>query len=161
MTGRSALRLLLLVTAALALAALAFAGPRFRWANDGLILDYPWTQPAAAACAAAVAAAAACVPGPRALRAAAAVLGVVLLWLGASRLVFRVEIVESGVHERSLLGRVRLGWGDLARVEPRPGATLLVSRDGRSVQIATRRVAPEDRNRLERTIARRLTEAAR
>jgi hypothetical protein len=56
---------------------------------------------------------------------------------------------------------MRFAWGELEAVEPRANAINLRSRDGRSVVIETSRFAPEDRNRLERTIARRVKEAAR
>ena len=49
---------------------------------------------------------------------------------------------------------------ELEAVEPRATAITLRSRDGRTIAIETSRFAPEDRNRLERTIARRVKEAA-
>ena len=94
-------------------------------------------------------------PRSSALAAAAA-----LAVLGAQRLAWRVEAVEAGLHERTLTGWTRVAWRDVELVEPRPDAIRLRARDGTSIAVATRGFAPEDRTRLERTIARRVKEAA-
>ena len=51
LSSRRAARLLLLLLAAV-LAALALGAPRFTWANEGVVIDHPRTQPAAALAAA-------------------------------------------------------------------------------------------------------------
>ena len=81
--------------------------------------------------------------------------------LAASQVRYRIDALEAGLQKRTLTGAVRFAWGELEAVEPRANAINLRSRDGRSVVIETSRFAPEDRNRLERTIARRVKEAAR
>ena len=68
---------------------------------------------------------------------------------------------EDGLEKRTLAGSVRLAWKELATVEPRSGAITVRARGGQILSIATARFAPEDRNRLERTIARRVIEASR
>ena len=160
MTGRSALRFLPIVVA-LALAAVALGAPRFTWANEGVIVDHPWTHPAAAVAGALAAGAAALLSRPRALAATAGCGGLLLLALAASQVRYRIDALEAGLQKRTLTGAVRFAWGELEAVEPRANAINLRSRDGRSVVIETSRFAPEYRNRLERTIARRVKEAAK
>ena len=55
---------------------------------------------------------------------------------------------------------VQLAWSDIEAVEPRDGAVTLRARGGSKLVIGTGRFAPDERIRLERTIARRVTEAA-
>jgi hypothetical protein len=160
LTWRRLVRLLPLV-AAIPLAAAALAAPRFTWANEGVIIDHPWSQPAAAAAAAVAAGCYAVLARPRPLRVAAALAALLMLALASWQLRFRVEAVEDGLQKRTLTGSVRLAWKELATVEPRAGALTVRARDGQVLSIATGRFAPEDRNRLERTIARRVMEASR
>jgi hypothetical protein len=160
LTGRSALRLLPIVVA-LVLAAVALGAPRFTWANEGVIVDHPWTHPAAAVAGALAAGTAALLSRPRALAATLGCGGLLLLALAASQVRYRIDALEAGLQKRTLTGAVRFAWGELEAVEPRANAINLRSRDGRAVVIETSRFAPEDRNRLERTIARRVKEAAR
>ena len=160
MTPRGAARLLLLLVA-LGLAVVALGAPRFTWGNDGVIVDHPRTQPAAALGAALALAAAAYRARPRSLVVAAGFGAAALVGLGALRLAWRIEVVEAGFNERSLGRAVHLAWSDIEAVEPREGQVTLRARGGSKVVIGTRRFAPDERVRLERTIARRVTEAAR
>jgi hypothetical protein len=84
-----------------------------------------------------------------------------LVVLGVHRLAWRVEAVEDGLHERTVAGWTRIAWSDVEVVDPRPGALRLRARDGTEIVVSARGFAPEDRTRLERTIARRVREAAR
>ena len=84
-----------------------------------------------------------------------------MLGLASWQVRFRVQAVEDGLEKRTLAGSVRLAWKELATVEPRSGAITVRARGGQILSIATARFAPEDRNRLERTIARRVMEASR
>jgi len=68
--------------------------------------------------------------------------------------------VEAGLHERTLTGWTRVAWREVELVEPRPRAIRLRARHGTSITVATRAFTAEDRTRLERTIARRVREAA-
>ena len=159
MTTRTAVRVALLALAAAA-TVVALAAPRFTWENAGLTVRHPLHQ-GAAALLGAVALAAAALSGARrpatvfALGAAAA-----LVALGVQRLAWRVEAVGAGLHERTLAGWTRVSWREVELVEPRPDAIRLRGRDGTSITVGTRGFAPEDRTRLERTIARRIKEAA-
>ena len=160
MKARTAVRAALLALAAVG-AALALGGPRLTWENAGLTVQHPPHQGAAALLGAAALAAVALSGTPRrpaallALAAAAA-----LAALGAQRLSWRVEAVEAGLHQRTITGWTRIAWRDVELVEPRPDAIRLRARSGTSITVPTRDFAPEDRTRLERTIARRVREAA-
>ena len=160
MTARRAARLLLPLVA-VALTAVALGAPRFTWANDGVVVDHPRTQPLAALGAALALGAAAFGARPRWLVVAAGVGAMGLVGLGARRLAWRIDAVEAGFQERSLGRVVHLGWSDIEAVEPRDGSVTLRARGGTTVVIGTTRFAPDERIRLERTIARRVLEAAR
>ncbi len=163
MTPGRAVRLLLLL-ASLGLAFAAAGPPSFTWANDGVRVQHPWTQAAAAVGAAlALAALATATVGTRrrVLQIAAGTAGLALLGLAAQRLAFRFEAVETGVSTRSLAGRSGLRWADVEAVEPQAGSLTLRGRNGSRLVIATGRFEPDERVRLERTIARRVKEAAR
>ena len=160
MTPGRAVRLLVLLAAA-GLAFVAAGPPSFTWANDGVRVRHPWTQAAAALGAALALAAAAVGERRRTLQVAAGVAGVALVGLAAQRLAFRFDAVETGISERSLGGASSLRWADVDSVEPRPGSLTLRGRGGARLVIATSRFEPDERVRLERTIARRVKEAAR
>jgi len=159
LSKRGAARLLLLLLA-VALTALALGAPRFTWANDGVVVDHPRTQPAAALAAALALGAAAFGVRPRFFVVAAGLGSAALVGLGARQLAFRLDAVEVGLHQRSLGGVVQLRWSDIEAVEPRDGSVTLRARGGQKLVIGTTRFAPDERVRLERTIARRVTEAA-
>jgi hypothetical protein len=160
LTARTAVRATILALAAVATAA-AFGSPRFTWENAGLRVDHPPWRGAAALVAALALAAAALAGGSRPARAAGLAAAAALGLLGAHRLAWRVEAVEAGLHQRTIAGWTRIPWRDVERVEPRPQALRLRARDGREVVLSARGFAAEDRTRLERTIARRVREAAR
>ena len=158
MTTRTAVRVALLALAAAA-TAVALAAPRFTWQNEGLTLRHPLHQGAAALLGAAALAAAA-LSGLRRPAAVFALAGAAsLAALGVQRLAWRVEAVDAGLHERTLTGWTRVSWREVELVEPRPDAIRLRARNGTSIAVGTGSFAPEDRTRLERTIARRVREA--
>jgi hypothetical protein len=148
LTWRRLARLLPILAATL-LAAVALGAPRFTWANEGVIIDHAWSQPAAAAAAAVAVGAYAWLARPRPLGVASALAAL------------RIEAVEDGLQKRTLRSSVRFAWTELVSVEPRANAITVHSRGGGTISIATGRFAPEDRNRLERTIARRVKEASK
>ena len=160
MSPRRAVRLLLLVLGAV-LTAVSLGAPRFTWANDGVVIDHPRSQPAAALAAALLLGAAAFGARPRGWMVAAGLASVALAGQGARQLTSRLDAVEAGVQQRSLAGVVQLPWREIEAVEPREGSVTLRARGGRTLVIATSRFAPDERIRLERTIARRVKEAAR
>jgi hypothetical protein len=159
--SRGRLARLPLLLAAVALATLAAGAPRFTWANDGVRVDHPRTQAAFALAAALAMVGAAWAVRGRWPRVAAGLGAVVLAGLAAQRLAWRIEAVAAGIHLRSLAGTARLAWREVAAVEPRAGSLTLRAADGRTLVIATHRFAPDERVRLERTIARRVLEASR
>ena len=160
MSARTSVRLALLAFAA-ASAAFAFGSPRFTWQNEGLRVDRPPRQGwAAVVAASALAAAALSGRSPRVAGAGLAA-GAALAVLGVGRLAWKIEAVQDGLHERTIAGRTRIAWSDVERVEPRPETIRLRARDGTEIVVSTHGFAPEDRTRLERTIARRVREAAR
>jgi hypothetical protein len=158
--ARTAVRLALLAFAA-ASAAFAFGSPRFTWQNDGLRVDHPPRQGGAALVGACALAAAALSGPPRRVAGVGLAAAAVLAVLGIGRLAWKIEAVQDGLHERTIAGRTRIAWGDVERVEPRPGTVRLRARDGTEIVVSTHGFAPADRTRLERTIARRIREAAR
>ena len=160
MSARTAVRLALLAFAA-ATAVVALGSPRFTWQNEGLRVDRsPW-QGATALVAASSLAASALSGRSRAIAVAGLGAAAAFAVLGVSRLAWKVEAVQDGLHERTIAGRTRIAWSDVERVEPRAEAIRLRARDGTEIVVSTHGFAPEDRTRLERTIARRVREAAR
>jgi len=160
LTAGRALRILLLLVA-VALTVLALGAPQFTWANDGVVIDHPRSQPLAALGAALALGAAALRARPRSLWVAAGAGAVALVVLGARQLAWRIDAVESGLSERSLGRALQLAWSEIEMVEPREGTITLRARSGQQVVIGTTRFAPDERIRLERTIARRVKEATR
>ena len=160
MSSRRAVGLLLLVLA-LVLTFVAFGSPSFTWGNEGVRVQHPWAQ-AVAAFGAALALAGAAFgferPAPRvALRAALPPRSWAFpptTWPGASKRSRRAST------SARLRGAVSLSWNEIVAVEPSVGAVTLRSRSGKRLVIGTSRFEPDERVRLERTIARRVKEAA-
>jgi len=159
LTARTAVRLALLALAAAA-AAFALGPPRFTWENEGLRVQHPPGQVAAALLGAAALAAAALPPRPRALSVLALGAALGLAGLAAQRFAWRFEAVGAGLHERRLSGWTRIAWRDVESVDSRGTSVVVRSRDGRAVALAARGFGADERTRLERTIARRLKEAS-
>jgi hypothetical protein len=159
LSARRAVRLALWALAAAA-TAFALGPPRSTWENEGLRVRHPPGQVAAAVLGAAALAAAAVPPRPRAFAVLAVGAALGLAGLAAHRLAWRVEAVQSGLHERTLAGWTRIAWQDVESVDSRGASVVVRSRDGRAVALAGRGLGAEDRTRLERTIARRLREAS-
>lgn len=132
--------------------------PRFVWLNTGLSIDYAWPAAAGAWLAAggAVLAGTALSGRARWAPAAAALLG---LGLGVHMLLYRVTAEATGLGERGLLGTRMLAWKDVGRVEAGSRFVVVWGRDEMQVRIDAASFPPEDRARLDRTIARRVREA--
>lgn len=146
---------------ALAGAATVYAAgpPRFTWANTGLRVDHPPAQGAAAVVGALLVGVAGARARPRALGVLGGAASLGLLVLGAERLSWRLEAVDAGLNERTAFGWKRLAWEDVASVDPQRDVVVVRSRSGATVNVATRAYPPDERTRLERTIARRVREA--
>lgn len=159
MTRRAAARAALLAAAVAALV-LALGPPRLVWENEGLRMDHP-PRRAAAAFAGAAAFAVAPLGLRRRYRALGAAAAIAACTLGAERLSWRVEVVEAGVSARGPRGATRVSWSEVEAVEPTPGGIRVRAASGRAVTLETSGLRPEDRLRLERTVARRVREASR
>jgi hypothetical protein len=86
----------------------------------------------------------------------ALVLGLALASLERACLLYTLDAV--GLERRGLLGRTRIAWRDVTRVEA--GSVALVAFAGdRQVRVATAVFAPELRATVERNIARHVREA--
>jgi hypothetical protein len=160
LSARTAVRVTLLALAA-AGAVAAFGSPRFTWENEGLRVEHPPHRGVAALLGASALAGAALSGRSRRVAAVGLAAAAALGLLGAHRLAWRIEAVEAGLHERTIAGWTRIAWRDVERVEPRPEALRVRARDGRETVVGARGFSAEDRTRLERTIARRVREAAR
>lgn len=159
MRARTAVRVALLALAAGA-TGVALAAPRFTWENAGLAVQHPPHHGGVAFVGAAALVATALSGTRRPATVLALAAAGALAALGAQRLAWRVEAVEAGLHERTLAGWTRVAWREVEIVEPRPDVIRLRARNGTSIAVGTGGFAPEDRTRLERTIARRVKEAA-
>jgi hypothetical protein len=157
--ARTAVRVALLAIAAAA-TTVALAAPRLTWENAGLAVRHPLHHGGAALVGAAALAAAALSGTRRPIAVLVLAAAGALAALGAQRLAWRVEAVEAGLHERTLTGWTRVDWREVELVEPRSDVIRVGARNGTSIALGTGGFAPEDRARLERTIARRIKEAA-
>jgi hypothetical protein len=157
---RRRLAQVLLSAAILAGAGLAFGPARVTWLNSGLRIDYPWPRGAAALFATAGSALLAALLQNRLLRLGAAVLAVVGLLLGLGLLAYRLEASETGITRAGLLGSTTIAWTDVTRVDTGASALVITDRAEAQVRVGTSDLAPEQRARLERTIARRVREGS-
>jgi hypothetical protein len=158
--ARTGVRAALLALAAGAAVA-ALGAPRFTWQNEGLRVEHPSPQGAAALLGATALAAVAVSGRSRGVVAVGLAAAAALAVLGAHRLAWRVEAVEAGLHERTLTGWTRVAWRDVEVVEPRANALRVGARGGALIVVDTHGFDAEERTRLERTVARRVREAAR
>jgi hypothetical protein len=138
--------------------AMAFGPPRVVWLNAGPRLEYPSALAIAAGMAASGAALLAGVATKRAWRVVFALAASGLLALAAQRLLYRLEVLEDGVHARGLLGTRHLPWTAVAHVELRSDALVLEDAHAAALEIGTSGLTPDQRASLERTVARRVRE---
>jgi hypothetical protein len=156
---RRRLVLLLGLVLLMAGAVLAAGPPRFTWLNRGLRIDYPWPRAAGVVAAATGAALVGAVLPRRSLRVGVWAVAVAALAHGLDLFVYRVEATDAALVERWLLGTTAIAWKDVARVEAGSSALVVTDRDESQIRLRTAAFSPEDRARLERTIARRVREA--
>ncbi|HXB56160.1 MAG TPA: PH domain-containing protein [Vicinamibacteria bacterium] len=150
----------LLGAAILAGAGLAFGPARVTWFNAGLRIDYPWPRGAAALLAAVASALLAVLLRNRLLRLGGAALAVAGLFLGLHLLAYRLEAGETGITLGGPLGSTSIAWGDVTRVDTGARALVITDRAEAQVRVGTGDLAPDERARLERTIARRVREGS-
>jgi hypothetical protein len=148
--------------AALLAGALLCAGPpRLTWINDGLRVDYPWPRALAALAAAAGAAVLAASLRRAGVRVAFALLSLAALAVATHRFRYTLEVGGDGIVESGLTVPTKMGWGDVGRVDSRGGDLTVTAASGARVAVSTRGWPPHEVAQLERTIARRVREAAR
>jgi hypothetical protein len=150
----------LLSAAILAAAWLAFGPARVTWLNSGLRIDYPWPRGAAALLATAGCALLAALLHHRLLRLGAAVLALIGLLFGLHLLAYRLEAGEGGITLGGVLGSTTIAWTDVTRVDTGARALVITDRAEAQVRVGTSDLAPDERARLERTIARRVKEGS-
>jgi hypothetical protein len=130
---------------------------RFTWSNSGLTIDYPETAAWAALAATAGAALVAAAVGRRA-RAVCAVVAVAAFCYGLELARFRIGIEDAGASQRGLFGATSLPWPQVSRVETGSRLIVVWGLGDDHVRIDAGGFPPQDRARLERTLARRVRE---
>lgn len=139
---------------------LALGTPRFTWLSSGLRIDHPWPRGVAALAGSLGLVVLAWATPRTAARLVLAFLASGLLVLGLDRLAWRVDASDASLARRSLLGSQNVRWNDVAHVQLTDSAIVVTARDATRLGIGTARFHPDDRARLERTIARRVREAS-
>jgi hypothetical protein len=82
------------------------------------------------------------------------------LLLGLHLLAYRLEAGEGGITLGGVLGSTTIAWTDVTRVDTGARALVITDRAESQVRVGTNDLAPEQRARLERTIARRVKEGS-
>lgn len=133
--------------------------PRFVWLNTGVHIAHVWPVWAAALAAGLGAGLAAWALRGRPRIAVLALAAFSLA--GALHLaLYDVGAEDAGLTERDLFGTTRLAWKDVSRVDSGTRWIFVWGKDESRVRIDAAAFAPEDRARLDRTIARRVKENA-
>jgi hypothetical protein len=156
-------RLALGTTGVLAFAAGAYLSsgpPVLTLLNDSLRISYPWPRAAAALVAAAGAAVVARSIPRRWLQLCGGVLALLAVASATHLLAYRVEAGDGAIEATGLLSRERLAWSDVSRVEAGPGVLVLFEGTQVRVRVDTVDYSADQRASLERTITRRVREAA-
>jgi len=148
------------VCALLGGAYLSTGSPVLTLLNDSLRISYPWPRAAAAFFAAGGAAVLAASLPKRWLRLCAGTLAVVAVGSATHLLAYRVEAGDRAIEASGLLSQERLAWADVSRVEAGPGVLVIFQGAEVRVRVDTVDYSAEQRASLERTITRRVREAA-
>ncbi len=98
--------------------------------------------------------------GARALRVLACVLALACGATALARATFRVRVDEVGLSARGLFGTTLVAWRDVTRVEQGSAQLVAWGRDERQVRVPVAGWREDQRAALERSIARRVREAA-
>lgn len=96
----------------------------------------------------------------RAARAAALGLAALACGFGLVRSFWRVDVTADALTERSVVGRTTIPWIGVSRLETTGERLLVWPRVGHPVALDLSSLDPSDRAPLERTVARRVREAA-
>ena len=146
------------IAGAVAAAAFACAPPRVLWQNAGPSIEYPQTAGAGALVGALALAGLARSASRGRWRALALVpAGILVLW-SCDLFAYRLSATDLGLAQRDLTGSPSVAWNDVTGVELESHHITVHGRNA-TLRIPTRRISPEDRARLERTISRQVREA--
>jgi hypothetical protein len=138
----------------------SLGAPHLTLLNSGLRIDYPWPSAAGALTAIAGAAILAAAFERGRLRMACAALGLLLTLRASQVLLYRLETNEGGIAARSLGGVVAIPWHEVTRVQSGADDVLILGAGDAQVRVRTRGFAAGQRASLDRTIARKVREAA-
>ena len=138
----------------------SMGAPRLTLTNAGLSVEYPWFRGAGALAAAIGATLLALALRRRWARVGAGLLAALGVAVGVHLLAYRVEADAEGLSSRGLGGRRVVAWPAVSRVEGGAGAIVVVGADETRIEVDTTDFRPEQRASLERTIARRIHDAA-
>jgi len=158
---KTPLRIVLLVLGALVFVAGAFASqgpPRLTLLNAGLTVSHGWQHPVGALAAAAGAALLALVSPRRWAALIFIALGVLSLLVAIHLVAYRVDADQTGLASRSLFGRTRIPWGEVAGVDGDASQVVVAGKDQSKIRVDTTDFRPEQRATLDRTISRRVRE---
>lgn len=137
---------------------LARAPMRITLVNTTLRIDDPWTRAAAIALGAiALLVLAASLPGRRALQALLAVSALLTLAAAAAAATTWTEARPDELTARRWFAVTTLPWREVTRVDSWRDAVVVWSGGGGRIAIDARRLDPEQRAVLERTVARHVT----
>ncbi len=98
--------------------------------------------------------------GARPLRLLAGMLALAAASTGTDRALFRARVDDAGLSSRGLFGTTSLAWRDVTRVESGSARLIVSGRDERQVRVPVDGWREDQRAALERSIARRVREAA-
>jgi len=85
-------------------------------------------------------------------------LGVLSLLVAIHLVAYRVDADQTGLASRSLLGRTRIPWGEVAGVDGDASQVVVAGKDQSKIRVDTTDFRPEQRATLDRTISRRVRE---
>ena len=131
--------------------------PRFVWLNSGVHIAHLWPVWAAAVLAGLGAGLAAWSLRGMARKAGLA-LAVLSLASALHLALYDVGAENAGLSERGLFGTTTLAWKDVSRVDSGTRWIFVWGKDESRVRVDAASFNPEDRARLDRTIARRVKE---
>jgi hypothetical protein len=157
---RTRILLALAAVAVVAGAYLSIGSPRVTLLNTGVRIDYPAVQGAGRLLAAVGLALGAFVARPRWTKGLLAVASLVAAASGMDRLLYRVDAGGDALSLRSLLGTTDLPWSRVSRVDDGPSIVVVWGEGDNQIRLETGTFTAEQRAILDRTIARRVNEAA-
>ncbi len=158
LTPRKALLIaLVLVTAATG--AHILRKPRLSLDNQGLVLAYPPAMAAAPSLCAVGLLALALLPGAGRARLVCGALALAVGTLAAHSWRFRIVAAKEELVVSGVLSTERVGWKGVTRVTQSPSSLVVTRVAGRPLTVTTSGLTPQQRDTLERSVARRLREA--